>query len=284
MIKFFSIISVTVIVYLAGWFSRLGFEYQCLKMVQVAQMPPTGTHELRFAVVPDTHKHKDISKISQKKIFWNNHTFNVDKNDKTSQAAWGAYFSSNSFSMTIHLFPLLKLWAGFITLNADAVRHAGLPKSTVVRGRQMYSIAAYHQLHCVHVIRYAWGELKSKGPSVLEEMYPGLESLAEGYTVEGHVSHCLDMIRQALECHADPTLEPMMSDDGVTSGGTLASGWGGTPHLCRDFSALTKWVDAPEQFPIPSVEAFSSAFSGAAHDHHDGHEHHGQHKHEHHEK
>jgi hypothetical protein len=107
-------------------------------------------------------------------------------------------------------------------------------------------------------------------------MYPGLEALREGYSVEGHVSHCLDMIRQALECHADPTLEPMMLDDGVTQEGNLASGWGGTPHMCRNFAMLTSWINAPKQHPLPSVEVFAGR---GAHGHgHGGHGHgHGHH-------
>lgn len=88
------------------------------------------------------------------------------------------------------------------------------------------------------------------------------------------------MIRQALECFADPTLEPMLNDDGVTlSDGSedgsvgLASGWGGTPHVCRDIKALTEWVDAAEQHPLLSVESAVHGEKGSAHSSHGGNAH-----------
>jgi hypothetical protein len=66
-----------------------------------------------------------------------------------------------------------------------------------------------------------------------------------------HIDHCLDLLRQALECHADPALEPYVGADGVTPLRHGSSGWG-VKHFCRNYDALLQWgnehdVEAYEQ-------------------------------------
>ena len=79
-----------------------------------------------------------------------------------------------------------------------------------------------------------------KGPSVLDDEFPN--SRGE-YTIGSHFSHCVEIIRQALMCYSDATLEPMLETDGETvSEIGLASGWG-TKHTCRNFDEFTEWVD-----------------------------------------
>jgi hypothetical protein len=60
-------------------------------------------------------------------------------------------------------------------------------------------------------------------------------------TIDSHFTHCLEMIRQALMCHADPALEPMTSEDGEAFA-VKAGGWG-TRHTCRDIDKWTEWID-----------------------------------------
>jgi hypothetical protein len=95
------------------------------------------------------------------------------------------------------------------------------------------------------VIKYAWNTILDKGNTTLDHIYPGMEDAPEdeSYTIGSHFSHCVEIVRQALECYADPTLEPLLTDTGDHSA-LLASGWG-TKHTCRNFEKLTEWVDAP---------------------------------------
>ncbi|KAI1739177.1 hypothetical protein F4680DRAFT_423079 [Xylaria scruposa] len=78
-------------------------------------------------------------------------------------------------------------------------------------GKAIYVVAMYHQLHCLAVIRTS-----------LYQFHNGKEQ-TDPWT---HIPHCLDALRQALQCLADPTL-----------------GGHGALHECRDFEALKSWTD-----------------------------------------
>jgi hypothetical protein len=60
----------------------------------------------------------------------------------------------------------------------------------------------------------------------------------EAFTIEEHFSHCAEIVRQALICYADATLEPVLADD------VEARGWG-TEHACRNLEMLAAWADDP---------------------------------------
>ncbi|KAL1844860.1 hypothetical protein VTK73DRAFT_1655 [Phialemonium thermophilum] len=77
-------------------------------------------------------------------------------------------------------------------------------------GKAIYVVAMYHQLHCLTVIRTS-----------LYQSHNGRDQIDDW----GHVTHCLDTLRQAIQCLADPTL-----------GGV------GVRHQCRDFEALLAWT------------------------------------------
>ncbi|KAI1752761.1 hypothetical protein F4782DRAFT_546395 [Xylaria castorea] len=78
-------------------------------------------------------------------------------------------------------------------------------------GKAIYVVGMYHQLHCLAVIRTS-----------LYQFHNGREQ-TDPWT---HIPHCLDALRQALQCLADPTL-----------------GGHGALHECRDFEALKGWTD-----------------------------------------
>lgn len=77
-------------------------------------------------------------------------------------------------------------------------------------GKAIYVVAMYHQLHCVTVIRTS-----------LYQQYNGRKQIDNW----GHITHCIDTLRQGIQCLADPTL-----------GGV------GANHECRDFEALKRWT------------------------------------------
>ncbi|KAF2964107.1 hypothetical protein GQX73_g9470 [Xylaria multiplex] len=78
-------------------------------------------------------------------------------------------------------------------------------------GKAIYVVGMYHQLHCLAVIRTS-----------LYQFHNGREQTDPW----SHIPHCLDALRQALQCLADPTL-----------------GGNGALHECRDFEALKAWTD-----------------------------------------
>lgn len=54
-----------------------------------------------------------------------------------------------------------------------------------------------------------------------------------------HVSHCFDILRQALLCSADMSLEwPMKLGDK----GDIVVGWE-NPHQCKDQKAVWGWIE-----------------------------------------
>lgn len=58
-----------------------------------------------------------------------------------------------------------------------------------------------------------------------------------GRAKPGHLAHCVEILRQAIMCNADLTLNPP-HDEGGTQ---LSSGWGGV-HMCRDWSKVYEAV------------------------------------------
>ncbi|KAH8705449.1 hypothetical protein BGW36DRAFT_353856 [Talaromyces proteolyticus] len=96
-----------------------------------------------------------------------------------------------------------------------------------------YMVAGYHQLHCLHVVRDSIYYLNG----TLSEWH------GEGGFLWDHVLHCVEAIRQALQCSLDPTLIP------------LENSWPGIPngqmHICRNSEALRKWT-AKYSYPKPT--------------------------------
>ena len=50
-----------------------------------------------------------------------------------------------------------------------------------------------------------------------------------------HVRHCLDYLRQAIMCHADTNIEPVIPELGGAKGF-------GVGHRCRNYDELMGWI------------------------------------------
>ncbi|KAJ7457393.1 hypothetical protein FB451DRAFT_1047445, partial [Mycena latifolia] len=69
-----------------------------------------------------------------------------------------------------------------------------------------FSIALYHQLHCVNGIRYVYVAARD-----------GLFKTPEDRSASiGHANHCFDVLRQSLLCKADTTLMPVGRSNATT--------------------------------------------------------------------
>ncbi|KAH8881000.1 hypothetical protein GQ53DRAFT_832844 [Thozetella sp. PMI_491] len=93
----------------------------------------------------------------------------------------------------------------------------------------IHVVSVFHQLHCLYMMQKSFTRAMQNSSQVEEkEVY--------------HTYHCAELLRQALKCAADPTLDSTaVVPSSPTGRGT--SGWNGT-HVCRDFDSLFAWTDA----------------------------------------
>ncbi|KAH8796881.1 hypothetical protein DL96DRAFT_1643436 [Flagelloscypha sp. PMI_526] len=96
----------------------------------------------------------------------------------------------------------------------------------LVAGEPQYvtELAVFHQLHCLNTIRMAFAP----------EHYPDRADFLH----PDHISHCIDSIRQALQCNADVTPLPWQWVPEVSE----YRGRLGIPHVCRDFDKIREWA------------------------------------------
>ncbi|KAI1328869.1 hypothetical protein F5Y16DRAFT_419446 [Xylariaceae sp. FL0255] len=137
------------------------------------------------------------------------------------------YTQSNLSTMNILWEELFPTGAGAVKVDPQWAVHHGLLRTQgyASDGKAIYVVAAYHQLHCVAVLRAS-----------LYQFHNGFDQVAPW----AHITHCIDALRQAVQCLADPTL------GGVSS-----------MHECRDFEALKTWVLENEytEFLVDIIDA-----------------------------
>ena len=90
---------------------------------------------------------------------------------------------------------------------------------------EIYSVALYHQMHCLGLVRRNFWRLVD---GILNNR-PGVADEARAEVQDSHTGHCFDYFRQSFECSADMTLEwPRTEKDGrryQVDGGNI-------PHVC----------------------------------------------------
>jgi len=90
-----------------------------------------------------------------------------------------------------------------------------------------FVLAVMHQLHCVGNLKHAVVEFENSGTSTVPFE---------------HMHHCVEILRQAIMCHGDLTLErPDFEGPAYRD----ASGWGNV-HFCRDWTRILDWVSENE--------------------------------------
>ncbi|KAL1853912.1 hypothetical protein Daus18300_011654 [Diaporthe australafricana] len=93
---------------------------------------------------------------------------------------------------------------------------------------QIYAVAAIHQLRCVYFILNSF--------SLALDNVTALDSVQQRTTY-----HCIEILRQAVRCQADPTLDityPLPDDPDTPA----SLGWG-TEHICRNYDKLFEWSE-----------------------------------------
>ncbi|MCJ1411178.1 hypothetical protein MMC19_005266 [Ptychographa xylographoides] len=125
-----------------------------------------------------------------------------------------------------HLFPASE---GLISLPHSWATKQSLPTTVDDQhkpGNGVYFVAAYHQLHCLSVIRAALYHYHEKDAQTVEWM---------------HMMHCVDSLRQAVMCRADDTL---LYTNGNGTVGVSQQFGDGQLRSCRDLTVLRLWTEA----------------------------------------
>lgn len=60
------------------------------------------------------------------------------------------------------------------------------------------------------------------------------------------LDHCIEQLRQAIQCHSDMTPVPLFTIDGKKGLFTHS-----TTHTCRDFEAVKRWRDERNEIRKP---------------------------------
>lgn len=122
-------------------------------------------------------------------------------------------------------------------------------------GKSTYSIAVFHQMHCLvsplivtmgldsdNLIKYTimdrYNDLTG-GPSVAQDDHNHHGNhRRQGSHSHNHVDHCFRYLRQSLLCCGDTALE---GQDPNTN--TTATDGTGAVHMCKDFEAIRLWAE-----------------------------------------
>jgi len=124
---------------------------------------------------------------------------------------------------------------GFIAVN-NSERYT-LPDPILFRGHNAYSIAVFHQLHCLYIIMDAYNDLTNPASELRGDSAHHGHSHLDSDS-HNHIDHCFRYLRQSLVCCGDTALEGQNPSSNISStDGT------GAVHMCKDFEAIRLWAD-----------------------------------------
>ncbi|RAK78073.1 uncharacterized protein BO72DRAFT_507936, partial [Aspergillus fijiensis CBS 313.89] len=128
------------------------------------------------------------------------------------------------------------LWEGLFPKRKGFFQHP-----TIADHRSAFAV--YHQLHCLNSIRQGyWGLYDmavSRGQNNLTSDDDDLPHMLSPH----HIRHCLELLRLALMCQPDLTVE--LKNE--TLGGVTGYG---TEHQCKSWEDLSHWMAQWESFGL----------------------------------
>ncbi|KAB2569894.1 Cyclochlorotine biosynthesis protein R [Lasiodiplodia theobromae] len=136
---------------------------------------------------------------------------------------WHTPWSSNNDSEADQLWDNINTAHGHIAVDRDWASTQNWPPSMDVPGqpgKAMYLLEAYHQLHCLRLIR-----------RTLLDLYHGTPP----QWPIAHNRHCFDALRQHIMCHADST--PLYGVGDHMAGNEQV-------HSCKSWTALRDYATA----------------------------------------
>lgn len=143
--------------------------------------------------------------------------------------AWHGLFEKNNIRVTkddlefynVTSLPIIPRSSSSSSQNVDSQIH----------DEWVGQLGVFHELHCLKRIRH-W---------IYRDYY--LENASQSVLVEesAHVDHCIELLREAIICHADPTLSGFrwIQNDGTYHLTVEAPGY----HKCVNWERLRVWND-----------------------------------------
>lgn len=103
----------------------------------------------------------------------------------------------------------------------------------------IYSVAVFHQMHCLGQLRrFSWMFLDAITKNNTEEQ-AAITEMFEKQNHASHLHHCFDYLRQTIACGGDMSMEwPRTEKDGRRF---AVDGWG-IPHECKNWVSLSWFV------------------------------------------
>jgi len=135
--------------------------------------------------------------------------------------------------------------ANSISLFLDIADNA--KQGFITLKNEVYEVTMYHQLHCLGMVRkMVWdvvlGHIDTK--ELVGSSKPNMTSDTNyASTVDSrlqHVDHCLDFVRQGLQCAGNIGLEPAVLDGNGMAIGAL---FGHAKHQCRSWDLFWKFAE-----------------------------------------
>ncbi|KAK4234660.1 hypothetical protein C8A03DRAFT_37551 [Achaetomium macrosporum] len=130
---------------------------------------------------------------------------------------------------------------GFMAVEPDPRHILPPPMMGDDSAAETYSIAVFHQLHCLHDIMKRYNELADqhelakRGQLNLQDRQHSHEML---HRARRHIDHCFRYLRQSIVCCGDTALEGQNLKAKIPdTDGT------GAVHLCKDYEQLRKWAE-----------------------------------------
>ncbi|KAK0635026.1 hypothetical protein B0T17DRAFT_623301 [Bombardia bombarda] len=135
--------------------------------------------------------------------------------------------------------------SGFVVVDGWHKYADTLPPAIHLNNREIFSVAMFHQLHCLHYMLKEFNKLLDPNKTHHDGQHeqqtgPGHEHSDESHEeAMKHVGHCFDYLRNSLMCCGDVAFEGQGSD--VEGAGTLGEA---SYHVCKDFDKIKAWTEA----------------------------------------
>ncbi|QDS68410.1 hypothetical protein FKW77_010777 [Venturia effusa] len=164
-----------------------------------------------------------VPDIPMTKVTFEENKLYSERPNPETDAAWNA---------------LLPDGRGFVFI--DNWKDYDLPPGEKTEWGMIYSVAVFHQMHCLGQLRrFSWMFLDAITKNNTEEQ-AAITEMFEKQNHATHLHHCFDYLRQTIACGGDMAMEwPRTEKDGRRF---AVDGWG-VPHECKNWDHIMEYMD-----------------------------------------
>ena len=214
---------------------------QTLSGTHTKQFVPQSKHIYSYTGVAMEKHTKPLQSVPTTTIIFSKKAALMDPPSDTNQRYWDALTPSGH---------------GFVNVSHPEA-YGLLPGIPTISGVDRYSVAMFHQLHCLVICftgRFHVRNRANEQQGLLRHSYWRLiDGMSETWTDamrqeevrkqlgDRHTQHCFAYIAESIMCAGDLTIEwAKVERDGSR---TQVDGWG-VPHQCKDPEAMGAWMEA----------------------------------------